>query len=117
MPNQQEEVNRLRVIDSIQEPALGDEIPCFDHFRDIRIASKVIEHAKSHDTQTVRGCEIAIFLSNIIELTSITVQNLNIAGDVPFAIDFAELIEGLVCNICDIKLVVACLRQRSPGNL
>lgn len=55
---------------------------------------------------TVFGGEITILLPNILKLPSFGIQYLDVAGKIPFAVNFAKAIEVLVCNICDIQLMV-----------
>lgn len=54
------------------------------------------------------GCEVPVFGTNILELPRRRIDDLDVAGEVPISVDFAKLAEGLVCNVCDIELMVAC---------
>lgn len=51
--------------------------------------------------------EIPVFGSNILKLPGCWVNDLDIARDIPLPVDFAELIEGLVCYVGHVKLVVS----------
>jgi len=51
--------------------------------------------------------EVAKFVSNVLELPGFVVADLNIACEISLAIYFAELIERFICNVGNVKLVVA----------
>lgn len=53
------------------------------------------------------GCEIPVWPSHVLELPGCRVNYLHIASDIFVAIDFAELVEGLVRNVGKVKLMVA----------
>ena len=53
------------------------------------------------------GCEIPVWLSNILELSSRRIDYLHIARNISVAVDFAELVKGLVGNVGKVQLVVA----------
>lgn len=55
---------------------------------------------------TMFGGEIAILLPNILKFPSCGIQYLDVAGKISLAVNFAKAIEMLVCNICDIQLMV-----------
>lgn len=107
MSNNKEHVDGFLEVDSIEEPVLFDQVGGFNDFRHVGVAGEIVKHAKSHDSETFWCREIAILLTDILELASGVVENLHIASDVPFAIDFGKLGEGLVYNVGDIELVIA----------
>lgn len=51
--------------------------------------------------------EVAKFISNILELPSGVVQNLDITREVPLSVHFAELIERFIRNVGNVQLVIA----------
>lgn len=60
------------------------------------------------------GREIPVLRTNVLELPCRRVDYLHVAGKVPLPVDFAELAERLVRDVCDIKLMVTC--ERPPVN-
>jgi hypothetical protein len=95
------------VIDRIDEPRLLDHISRFGDDRSIRVASKVEQHTKSHDSEAFLGLKVSILFTNVLEFASAWVSDLDIAGQVLFPVGFGELIEGLVGNCRDVEFVVA----------
>ncbi len=108
MTDDKKQINGLGVLNSIQEPTFLHKICCFDDFADIRVSSEVVEYTEGHDAQAVGCGEIAEFVPNVLELPSLAVQDLDIACEIPFPIDLGKLTEGFVCNIGQVKLMVAC---------
>jgi len=53
------------------------------------------------------GSEIAVVLSDILELSSGWVDDLDIGRQVAVTVDLAELVEGLVGDGRDVQLMVA----------
>lgn len=53
------------------------------------------------------GCEIAVWLSYVLELSGCRVDYLDIAGDIFVSVYFTELIERLVSNVSNVELVIA----------
>ena len=107
MTNHQEQIDWLWIPNGVYEPTFLNKICRFDHFADIGVSCEIIKYTKRHNAQAVSGCEVAIFVSDVLELPGVVVQDLDIAGDVPFPVDIAELIESLVGDIGHVQLVVA----------
>lgn len=106
------QINRLsKVVDSLLEPGLSQSVVCFDDTRDIGIASEVVEKTKGHDIQSHASLEVAVLVSNISPITSNGVAYLNIGSQVAVTVNLGELVKSLICNVCNIELVV--LERRS----
>ena len=52
------------------------------------------------------GCKVAVLSTNILEFSSRRVHNLDVASQVLVTPDLAELIEGKVGDIAQVKFVV-----------
>ena len=51
--------------------------------------------------------EIPVLLANVLKLVCNRVQDLDIAGQIPVAVNLGELVEMLICNGGNIELMVA----------
>lgn len=51
--------------------------------------------------------EVAKLISDVLELPSLVVPDLNVTCEIPLAVYFAELIERFICNVGNIELMVA----------
>lgn len=51
--NEEEEIDWLVIVDSIQKPFLLNHGSSLDNLRDIGVSSEVVEDAKGHDTKTL----------------------------------------------------------------
>lgn len=51
--------------------------------------------------------KVSILLADVLEVAGGRVDDLHIACHVPLAINFGELVEGLVSNVGHVKLVVS----------
>lgn len=108
MTNDKKQINGLGVSNGIQEPAFLHEICCLDDFADIRVPCEVVQYTEGHDAQAVSCSEVAESVSNVLELPSLIVQDLDIACKISFPIDLGKLVESFVCDIGHVELMVAC---------
>src|SRR4051794_30528172 len=107
MPYQQKEVDGFRRIDGINEPLLLCQICGCDDPGVVRVALKIEQDTKCHDSQSEWGCEVAILLTNVLKFARGIVQYLHIRSYIFFAIVLAELCEGLVGSSGQVQLMVS----------
>jgi hypothetical protein len=99
MADNHKEIDRFSVVNRVLEPRLLDQVGCFDDLGDIAVTSEVKEYAKGHDAQSLFGCEIAVFRSNVLKLLGGWIHNLHITRNVFVAVHFREVAEGFVRNL------------------
>ncbi len=52
VPDDEEQVDRLRKVYSAPEPVLLNHVCCLDHLGRIGVACEVVQHAKGHDAES-----------------------------------------------------------------
>ena len=57
--------------------------------------------------RTMCGCEISVLSSDVLELSSSRVQDLDVAGQVSVPIYLAELVKLKVCHVAKIEFVIS----------
>lgn len=107
MASNYEHIDWFCVVHGVQEPLLGHHSCCRYHLRHIAVAGKVEEDAEGHYSQALRGGEVSVWNTNILELSSISIQNLDVGCNISITIHFCELAKGLICNLGDVQLVVS----------
>jgi hypothetical protein len=107
MSDHKEEIHRIRSVDSIEKPLLLHQVYSFDDPSHIRVASKVVKNTEGHDPQTLFGGKIAVWFSNVLEVSSRIIDDLHIGRDVSVSIVLCELRECRVSNVSLVELVVA----------
>ena len=70
-------------------------------------SQKRTKKAKAHDAQAKSGSEVTVLLSDVFELIRRRVEYLHIAREISIAISFRKLVKRFICDLSDIKLVVA----------
>lgn len=53
--------------------------------------------------------KVSVLGTNVFEFPGRRVHDLNITSDVSITVDFAELVEGLVCNVGNVQLMISYL--------
>ena len=108
VPDDEEEIDFLRVVgDGVEEPGFLDEVAGGGDAGDVGVAGEVEENAKGHDAQTLGGGEVAVLRADILELTRLGVQDLDVGGQVAVAVDFRERVARFVGDFCYVELVVS----------
>lgn len=107
MTRNNKHIDWFGVVHCVQEPLLSHHSRCRRHLRHIAVAGKVEEHPKGHDPKALCGSEVSVWNTNILKLSSISIQDLDVGCDISITINFRELAEGLICNFSDVQLVVS----------
>lgn len=97
-----EHVDWLRVVYCVQEPLLSHHSRCRCHLGHVAVAGKVEENAKRHDSKALLSGKVPVWNTDILELSSISIQNLDVGSDISITINFRELAEGLICYLGDV---------------
>ena len=123
MTKKHEKVDRLSVIYSFLEPRLLNHIGGFDDFGYVTIASEIEENSKRHNSEallvlvhktilagsrhTLFGSEVPIFRANVLHLSGGRIHNLYVACNILVSVGFREVVESLIRDLGNIKLVVS----------
>lgn len=51
--------------------------------------------------------KVSVLGANVLKFLCCRVHDLDITSDVSITVDFAELIEGLVCNVGNVQLMIS----------